>query len=209
MFKNREEVAKKLTLKILPKIKDGKVLVVALPRGAVVMGKIIAEFLSLPLDIVVIKKIGAPFNNELAIGAVAGKNVVFWNKQLISKLKLDEKEMEKLKEEKQKEREKLEKTLRRDRKEMNSKGKTVILVDDGVATGATVMAANKYFKKQGAKKVFLATPVISIETFKELNKFFDAIIVLRKVSDFYAVGQFYEHFPQVTNREVIKILGKN
>ena len=206
MFKNREEAAKKLTLKILPKIKDKKAMVVALPRGAVVMGKIISDFLSLSLDILVVKKIGAPFNSELAIGAVAGKNVTFWNKQLITELNLGEKELNKLKEEKQKERVKLEKILRKGRKGINPKGKTVILVDDGVATGATVMVANKYFKKQEAKKIILVTPVISTDTLLELKPFFDDIVFLKKPSGFYAIGQFYNHFPQITNQEVINLL---
>lgn len=206
MFESREEAARKITLKILPKIRDQKALVIALPRGAVVMGKIISDYLSLPFDILIVRKIGAPFNPELAIGAITEKNVVFWNEKLIQELNLDKKELEVLRKKKINEKNDLEKIFRKAKKRLNPKGKTIVLVDDGVATGATVMAANKYFKKEGAKKVILATPVISSETFRELKKSFDSIIALEKPSEFYAVGQFYEHFPQVTNKEVVKML---
>ena len=206
MFESREEAAKKLTLKILSKVKDKNALVTALPRGAVIMGKIIAEYLSLPLDILVVKKIGSPFSRELAIGAVAGKNVVFWNKEIIRDLNLTKKELEEFRKNTERERSALEKTLRSGRKPSNPKDKTIIIVDDGVATGATVLAANSYFRKQGARKVILATPVIAKETYKNLKKDFDSIIALKKPSEFYAVGQFYRYFPQVTNEDVVKIL---
>jgi len=206
MFENREEAARKLTLKILPKVKDKNALIIALPRGAVVMGKIIADYLFLPFDILIVRKIGAPFNPELAIGALTEKNVVFWNEKIIKELNLSKKELEELRKKKNKEKNELEKIFRKDKKRLNPKGKTVVLIDDGVATGATVMAANKYFKKEKAKKIILATPVISDETFKELKKSFDSIITLKKSSDFYAVGQFYKYFPQVTNKEVVKLL---
>lgn len=206
MFESREEAAKKLTLKILPKIKGKDAVVIALVRGAVVMGKIISGYLSLAFDILVVRKIGSPFSPELAIGAVAGKNIVFWNEDIVKELRLSKKELKKLQKSAEKERASLEKILRKGKKSINPKEKTIIIVDDGVATGATVLAANSYFQKQGAEKVILATPVISKETYKNLKKEFAAIIALKKPSDFYAVGQFYRHFPQLTNEDVTEIL---
>jgi putative phosphoribosyl transferase len=205
MFRSREEAARKLTLKLLQKLGKKKALIIALPKGAVVMGKIIAESLFLPLDILVVKKIGAPFSRELAIGAVV-KDVVYWNKEIINELEIEESVLNSLKKEAENERDNFENILKGKKRGVNPRGETVIIVDDGVATGATVMAALKFYKKRGAKKVILATPVISSESYKALSREFDQIIALKKVTEFQAVGQFYLSFPQVSNQEVINLL---
>lgn len=206
MFESREQAAQKLTLKILKKVNPKKSVVIALPRGAVMMGKIISEYLSIPLDILVIKKIGLPLNPELAIGAAAPKNTVFWNEDIINKLYLSKKELKVFWAKKEKERKELEKKLRSGRSPISVKGKDVILVDDGVATGATVTVAYKYLKKAKARKIILAIPVVAKDIYPEIKKSFDDVIVLKKASDFFAVGQFYSHFPQITNQEVINLL---
>jgi len=206
MFESREQAAKKLTLKILGKVKPKNSIVIALPRGAVVMGKIIADYLAVPLDILVTKKIGLPLNPELAIGAVAPKNTVFWNKDILNKLYLSKKDLKELQSKKEKERKLSEKRLRNGKKPINIKGKDVVLVDDGIATGATVIAAQKYLRKAKARKIILAVPLIAKDIFLEIKKAFDEVIVLKKAPDFYAVGQFYANFPQVTDKEVINLL---
>jgi putative phosphoribosyl transferase len=205
MFQDREEAAKKLALKLLGKIKGSNCLIIVLPKGAVKMGKIIAEYLSCSLGILVIKKIGAPLNPELAIGAIA-PSTVFWNEDLISSLFLKQTDLNQLKKEKEKERRVLEKILTGKKRKLNFKGKNVILIDDGVATGATVLVAEKYIRKQGAKRITLAVPLIAADTYKELKKIFDETIVLKKVKNFQAVGQFYRNFPQVSNKEVVNLL---
>ncbi|MCL4354288.1 phosphoribosyltransferase [Patescibacteria group bacterium] len=206
MFDNREDAAHKLTLKLPKAYENKKTVVIALPKGAVVMGKVIANYLGVPLDIIVLKKLGAPFNPELAIGVVGPKKTVVWNQEIIKKLGLTSLERDKIKREKEEQRERLEIVLRSGKKQLNLKNKIIYLVDDGVATGATVMTARKYLLKENVDKIILITPVIAKDTFKRINKYFNKIITLRKPEVFFAVGQFYRVFPQVENREVISLI---
>lgn len=205
MFDSREEAAQMLSVKLLASVKEKNIIVVALARGAVVMGKIIANYFSVPFDILVLKKIGAPLNKELAIGVTGPKNTVFWNKDILERLKLSKEKIVFLRKEKEKERKKLEKELRLGKKPLDFFNKTIILIDDGVATGATVMTAQSYLRKQKVKKIILATPIIAKDTYKEIKTFFNKVIFIKKPKNFYAVGQFYKSFRQVENREVKKI----
>lgn len=206
MFKDREEAALVLSRKILKVIKEKNVVVLGLTRGGAVVAKIISGFLEVPFDILVVKKIGAPHNPELAIGAVAPWSTVYWNKDLIKSFKLSNEDKQHLKEEKEKERSVQELVLRQKSKPLDFTGKTVILVDDGVATGATVIAASKYLKKGNAKKIILAVPVISKDSLLDIKNYFDMVISLLTKRNFVAVAQFYDYFPQVTNEEVQKLL---
>lgn len=205
MFNSRQQVGELLAEK-LKRYKKKDVLVLAIPRGGVVVGKVIAQKLNLPLDIIIVKKIGAPSNPELAIGAVGPGNVVYWDKELIERLGISKVESSKLKVESSKERKEKEKALRGRGKEIVVTGRTVILVDDGVATGATVIAAQKALQKMGAKTVILAVPVISKETLDDIKRYFDRAIVLSIEEEFYAVGQFYKEFPQISDQEVVSLL---
>ena len=101
------------------------------------------------------------------------------------------------------------KELDRQFKNPKSNFKIAILVDDGVATGSTVLCAQKYFKKQKTNKIILATPVIAKDTLRSINEYFDDVIILEVPDEFYAIGQFYKDFTQVSDKEVIKILNKN
>jgi putative phosphoribosyl transferase len=206
MFKDREEAAQLLAVKILKTVKDENFVVLSLARGAIGMGKIIASYFSSPFDIIVCKKISAPLNEELAIGAVASGNIVYWNEDILSTLPLKKIQIKRLRQQKEEERKELEKKIRFRKRRVNVKNKTVILIDDGVATGATVSAGLLYLKKEKAKKVILATPVIAKDTFLNLKKIFDKIITLEKSGDFLAVGQFYQNFRQVTDKEVIDLI---
>jgi predicted phosphoribosyltransferase len=208
MFENREEAAQLLSVKLLSSVKEKNIIVIALARGAVVMGKIIANYFSVPFDILVLKKIGAPLNSELAIGVIGPKNTVFWNKDILKRLMLSKEEVSLLRKLKEKERKALEKKLRLGKKPLNLFNKIVILVDDGIATGATVMAAEIYLRKQKVNKIILATPVIARDTYKEIKEYFDKIIFIKKPKNFYAVGEFYKNFRQIEDREVREILKK-
>lgn len=205
MFEDRQQAGFLLAQKLEKFADNPKVLVLGMARGGVVTAKIIATFLSASLDALIIKKIGAPGNEELAIGAVGPKSTIFWNKDLIKMLRVSGEEKEKLSILKEAERNLQEKLLRGN-KPLAILGKTVILVDDGVATGASVLVALKFLKKENAKKIVLAVPVISTGTLGYIKRYFDIIITLKTVRDFGAVGEFYKDFPQVTNEEVIKLL---
>lgn len=205
MFEDRQQAGFLLAKKLEKFAGKKDMLVLGLARGGVVTAKVIAIYLSVPLDALVVKKIGAPSNPELAIGAVAPKNTVFWNKDLIKRLKITKEEKEKLKILKSIERNVQEKALRGD-KPLDILEKTVILVDDGIATGASVLAALKFLRKGKVKSVILASPVIAEDTKRHIKKYFDMVVSVKTKNNFYAVGQFYKDFPQINNDEVIEIL---
>lgn len=204
MFEDRASAGYMLGKK-LEKFAKNNVLVLGMARGGVVVAKVISIFLNKPLDAIIVKKISLPHNPELAIGAVAPKNTVFWNDNLVNNLQINLELSKSLWQSKEKERKEQEKVIRGD-KPLEIFGKTVILVDDGVATGASVIAASLFFKKEKAKDTILAVPVIAKDTLRDINKYFDTIISLRIVKEFESVGQFYKYFPQVENEEVIKLL---
>lgn len=207
LFKNRQQAGLLLAEKIkkrLPRFKD--YLIFAIPRGGAVAGKAVSGSLSLPLFLPVVKKIGAPNNPELAIGAVGPENSVFWDRELLKELGISQKTAEKLKKIKEKERK--ERELKFGIKPPDLKNKKIILIDDGVATGSTVRVALDYFRKKAIREVVLAAPVIALDTLLELKDEFDKIIYLEKPKEFSAVGKFYESFPQVEDKEVLQILAK-
>ncbi len=205
MFEDREQAGYQLAQKLESFSKIQNILVLGLARGGVAVAKIISTFLNAPLEALVVKKIGAPDNPELAVGGVAPKKTVFWNEELIQSLGINNEEKNRLKKLKEIEREEQEKVLRGG-KPLEILGKTVILVDDGVATGASVVAAALFLKKEKAKKIVLATPVIAKDTLRYIKRYFDSMIYLKSADEFQAVGQFYRSFPQIEDEEVKNIL---
>ena len=206
MFEDREDAGLKLCLK-LKKFSDKKdCVIVGLTRGGLITAKIIASRLKLKLKALVVKKIGALGNSELALGALVSEKDIFWNRDIVNILKLSPKNKEKLILEKAEEIQKLQSILGIKNTKNDFFGKTVILVDDGVATGASVLAAQKYLKRNKARKITLATPVIAFDTLINIKKYFDDIIFLERPADFYAVGQFYRNFEQISDKETAKII---
>lgn len=207
MFLNREEAGARLAVRLSSEKAIGDSFIIAIPRGGIVVGKVISEILRIPLVVLIVKKIGAPQNPELAIGATGSLDIVFWDEKLIEYLGVSKKEKK----------EALITTVRTIKEREKSlgikvpdaKGKTAIIVDDGVATGATAIAASMILKKLGSKRTILATPVISKRTNKELKRYFDKIISVENPDDFQAVGQFYQEFPQVEDEEVKALLRNN
>lgn len=206
MLESREQAGQLLGENLAQYKGRPDVVVLGIPRGGVVVAKAVAQALGAPLDVVVIKKIGAPNNSELAIGAVGPMGVVYWDNKLCRRLGVNQNEKLKMKNEKLRELEEREKLLRGKKGYASLKNRTVIVVDDGVATGATSLAAAKFIKKMKAKKIILTTPVIAKDTLIDIKRYFDEVIFLEAPEEFYAVGQFYEEFPQVTDDEVIQIL---
>ena len=206
MFEDRVDAANKLCPKLKAFSGNKDVIVVGLTRGGVVTAKAISDCLKLKLKALVVKKIPAPSNEELAIGAMASSKDLYWNKGLLKELNIGSGDKAKLVLQKQNEIKILEKELGIKKQNKDFRGKTIILVDDGVATGASVIAAQKYLKKNKAKKIILATPVIALDTLVNIKRYFDRIFYLIKRRDFYAVGEFYNNFEQISNEEVAKIL---
>lgn len=206
MFKNREEAGRLLSEKLKPIVSNKKnTILLAIPRGGVVVAKEIAVMLELPLDVITPRKIGAPFNPELALGAVSPEGQVYISDEVVSligasKSFIEEEIRRQLLEAKRR------MLLYRKEKPFSVVKKEVIIVDDGVATGATMLVAVRSVRAKEAKKVVVATPVISPEAYDLLKKEADEVISLLVPSTFYAVGEFYEDFRQVSDEEVLEIL---
>ena len=180
-------------------------LVLGIPRGGVVVAAEIAKYLHLPLDIIVTRKIGAPMQRELALGAVDADGEVVWDKSMIYDLGLTINDLKNLVENEVEEIKRREKVYRGDKKALDIRNKTVILVDDGIATGATTLAAIKYLKRHGAR-VILAVPVASKDATRKVAQEVSEVVVLHTPLDFQAVGQFYQYFEPVTDEEVVQLL---
>ena len=190
-------------------------IVMAIPRGGVILGDIIASELNIGMDIIICKKIGAQNNPELAIGAVMADGSYIINEEIVNRINTSPEYISKQVEIQKKE---IERRLIefRGNKEYNNnnnklKDKVVILVDDGIATGATMLAAVKWLKeKHYCKRLIVAVPVAPLESsiLEKLNQIADKVIVIFTPYDFAAVGQFYEHFDQVSDKEVKEIMNK-
>jgi predicted phosphoribosyltransferase len=205
-FEDRKEAARQL----LPHLKKyaGKLdaLLIVIPRGALQMGAVLRDELELPLDIVVTKKIGAPDNEEFAIGAVDPEGGVIMNDEVMMHLDIPEGYLDRTVERLQGLIEKRYRDYRGDLPLPVFRGKTVIVVDDGIATGLTTLAAIRYIRKQKPAKLVLAVPVAAHDSAAKLEKEADELICLMRPEDFDAVGQFYKHFPQVEDEEAIRLL---
>jgi len=206
VFKNREEAGKKLAVK-LKNFQDKKNLIVlAIPRGGLAVGKQFSQTLNCPLDIIVTKKISAPGNPELAIGAVGEIGEPVINEELAVSVGAGEKYLEEEITNRQTEVERRIKEYRGERLPFDLKNKTVIITDDGVATGATMEAAVEVVRQQEPKKIIVATPVIARDSLKKLEEKADEVIYLEAPLMFFAVGQFYQEFRQITDEEVKRLL---
>lgn len=207
MFINRGEAGKELA-KRLHKLKGKDCVVLAIPRGGVVVADSVCKLLGADMGLIITRKIPAPYDPELAIGAVAPDGTTVLDNETIRNLFVHKAYIEKEKENQIREIERRIKKYRADELVHKVSGKTVIIVDDGMATGFTIICAIKYLRKRGAKTIMVATPVAPIETVKKIKENADDVIVLNTPMPFYAIGHFYQDFEQVSDKEVITILKK-
>jgi len=206
IFKDRIEAGQKLA-KALEEYKGQKdTIILGLPRGGVVTGFEIAKALELPLDLVVPRKIGAPGNPEFAIGAITEEGEGIFNEGVIRDYEISKEYITRTVEEEKKEAQRRLKTYRGDRPPLDLKEKTVILVDDGIATGLTVRAAIKSVKNRDPKKIVVAVPCGAKDSIDQIKKEVDEVICLHAPIFFGAVGAFYREFPQTTDEEVIELI---
>lgn len=207
-FENRNDAGVWLAYK-LANYKDNEgIIVLALPRGGVVIGYEIASYLNCPLDVIIIRKLSFPGNPELAIGAISENGTTILDKSMISLYEISE---EYIQEEISRQKALIEKRVDLYRKEHtlpDLKEKIVILVDDGVATGATIKAAISTLRAEEVKRLIIAIPVAPLETAKELDVLVDELICLQAPYDFVSVGSYYKDFAQVTDSDVVDILDK-
>lgn len=205
-FEDREEAGTLLTRKLIDFKNDVDVIVLALPRGGVPIGFVIAHELHKPLDIYLVKKLGVPGQEELAMGAVSTSGEVSLEKGLIERLDISDGDLDELIAEKQAQLRKREILLRGKRKPLELSDKTIILVDDGLATGATMATAIKGIKNHHPKKIIVAVPVASREALDLIQQEVDEVICLLVPDFFYSVSVWYSDFRQTTDGEVIALL---
>ncbi|MGQ3891257.1 phosphoribosyltransferase [Legionella sp. CNM-4043-24] len=185
------------------------VIILALPRGGVPVAYEIATALSVPLDVFIVRKLGLPGHEELALGAIASGDTIFFNEPLMSQLNINRLSIQHVVEKEQEELLRREHLYRGNRFFPNLKEKTIILVDDGIATGSTMKAAIKALRKHNPASIVIAVPVAAYSTCEELAPLVDKIVCPLKPIDFYAVGLWYEQFPQTSDNEVIELLKKS
>lgn len=185
------------------------VIILALPRGGVPVAYEIANALSAPLDVFIVRKLGLPGHEELAIGAIASGGTIFFNESLMSQLNINRISIQNVIEKEQEELVRREHLYRGDKAFPNLKEKTVLLVDDGIATGATMTAAIEALRKHKPTTIVIAVPVAAYSTCEEMAPLVERIVCPLKPIDFYAVGLWYEHFPQISDNEVIELLKKS
>lgn len=209
VFKDRKEGGAQLALRLKEFKEREGVLVLALPRGGVVTGYEVASYLKCPLDVIIIRKLGFPGQPELAIGAVSETGTVVLNESIISDYGVPEEYIEG---EISSQKAVIERRVNLYRKRQgipDLKGKNIILVDDGAATGATMKAAISTLRVEGIEKLIVALPVAPPETAEELRRMAGELICLETPSDFMAVGSYYQDFTQVTDEDVVKILERS
>ncbi|MDA8096278.1 MAG: phosphoribosyltransferase [Desulforudis sp.] len=205
MFVDRIDAGRRLAERMAGEsFNDG--LVLGIPRGGVVVAAQVAEKLDLPLDIIIPRKIGVPYNPEVAIGAVTQDGTVILDEHLMALTGLDEADLKPQIEHEIAEIARRTRLYRGDRPEPDYANRTVILVDDGIATGSTTLAALRSIRKANPRVVVLAVPVAPPETLRRLAKDVDRVVCLESPSAFYAVGQFFLHFDQTTDDQVIALL---
>jgi putative phosphoribosyl transferase len=214
LFRDRTDAAKQLAERLYwlkNEIQENKssVVIVAVPRGGVVIGNIIASQLGAKLDLVVSRKIGAPFNPELAIGAVMPDGSYFLN-DVAEMMNVSQDYIESQIEKEVKEIDRRLIEFRGNREYYNKlEDKIVVLVDDGIATGATILASAKWIKdKHNCKQLIIAVPLAPREILEDLNRAADKVMVLYTPEPFGAVGRFYHDFNQVSDDEVKEMMKK-
>ena len=210
MFASRDEAGRELARHLL-KMRDQAPVVLALPRGGVPVAARVAEALNAPLDLMLVRKIGVPGHRELAVGAIAGAEgqTMVTNPAVAAMEGLNERDIDQLADAERAELRRRQALYLNGRAPVALAGRTVILVDDGIATGATAKAALLAIRKAAPKRIVLAVPVASDDAVADLRPFADDIICLEIPPMFYAVGAHYRDFPQIDDTEVIETLASN
>ena len=209
MLKDRVEGGKRLADRILETEDLDGVVVLGLPRGGVVTAFEVAKVLDAPMDVVVTRKVGAPGQPELAVAALTSNGTVLYNEKLMEKLGIGIGDIEDTVAQEKKEARRRLDLFRGDRPPLDLEDKTVILVDDGIATGYTIKAALMSLRLSGAKRIIIAVPVLPPDTLMSLQELVDGIHYILMPEVFYSISQFYELFPEVKDAEVIALMDKS
>jgi len=206
MFYDRLDASQQLAKKLIEYKNNKNCIILGITSGGAVVGKEVAKILNIDFDILVTKKISPPNNTEFAIGAVTESDEFILDEEQIGTTNITP---DYLDEEIAKKREvivELSKLYRKNQSIKNINNKIVIIIDDGIATGYTMLVAIQFAKKHGAEQIIIATPVISQDSFDKIKNNADSIIYVSLPNEFFSVGQFYDQFDQISDNEVSKLL---
>ena len=206
IFQDRTDAGRQLAEELLSYAGRDDVIVLALPRGGVPVAFEVAQRLGVPLDVFVVRKLGVPGHEELAMGAIASGGIRVLNEDVLYVLPDAQSIVEMVTAIEREELKRRERDYRGDRPAPEVRGRTVILVDDGLATGATMRAAAAALRQQDAAKIIVAVPVGAPGTCHEIKSVADEVVCLQTPGSFMGVGQYYEDFSQTTDEEVRELL---
>jgi predicted phosphoribosyltransferase len=206
LFRNRTEAGRQLAQKLTRYADRPDVIVLALPRGGVPVAYEVARALHAPLDVFLVRKLGLPGHEELAMGAIATGGVRVLNEDVVRTLQVPDEVIDQVAEKEQEELERRQRDYRDDRPLPDVRGKTVILVDDGLATGSTMRAAVAALRRLGPARIVVAVPIGAVGTCEDLRDVADEAVCARTPEPFYAVGLWYQDFSQTTDEEVREVL---
>lgn len=204
-FRNRLDAGRKLAAKLAAYAGEDPI-ILALPRGGVPVGYEVARALRAPLDVWVVRKVGVPWHPELGVGAVCEGGYLYLSREILTQVGLSEEELSRVIERERAEVEQRVRKFRGNRPPPQLRGRTVILVDDGIATGGTVRVALRALRAEEPDKLVLAVPVAAPDILDALAPEVDRIVSLLAPRDLYAIGLWYEDFQQVTDDEVVHLL---
>lgn len=205
-FRDRMEAGRVLAALLEEYAHRGDTIVLALPRGGVPVAKEIALALRVPLDVLVVRKLGIPWQPEFAAGAIAPGGVLVLNHQAAAEIPGLDRLLEPVVAQERRELARREAVYRQGRQALDVAGRTVILVDDGIATGATIEAAAVALRAMNAGSIVIAVPVAPPGAIRRLARHADRVVCPEQPADFMAVGQYYDEFPQLTDAEVVRLL---
>lgn len=208
IFSNREEAGRKLASHLAKYADRPDVIVLGVPRGGVPIAYEVATRLHLPLDVFVLRKLGVPGHEELAFGAIGSGGVRVLNSEVVEELGITAHAISSVTRAERRELERRERLFRGDRPPLDVNGRIVILVDDGIATGASVRAAIAALRQMEPAAIVIATPVAPLRTCNLLQPEVDDLVCLEMPEPFYGVGQFYHDFSQVSDEEVSELLDR-
>jgi putative phosphoribosyl transferase len=205
-FRDRFHAGRRLAAALQPYVGRPNLLVLALPRGGVPVGYEVARALNAPLDVMLVRKLGVPGHEELAMGAIASGGIRIVSDDVVTALGIPERVIASIAANEEEELERRERSYRDDRPPLEVKGRTVILVDDGLATGSTMRAAAAALRAQHPERLVVAVPVAPPETCASLRNEVDDLVCARAPEPFFAVGNWYDDFSQINDEEVRQLL---
>lgn len=207
-FSNRTEAGRLLAKRLISRANDPDTIVLGLPRGGIPVAFEVATALKVPLDVFVVRKLSTPGNRELAMGAIAEGGVRVLNTEIVQNLEIPEHVVAEVTEEEERELRRRAMTYRGQDSSLTFAGKTVILVDDGVATGSTMRAAIQAIRLGRPGRIVVAVPTIARSTYRELRPEVDELVAILIPDPFFGVGQWYTDFRQTTDSEVVALLSQ-